>query len=108
MKAESKIRHLGISFHGRTEVLEQILTDYPELEVVQDQFNHVDCDDRAAESRKCYDVCVKRNKPVIVIEPTKGGNLIHLPDTMQKPCWANCTAAVLSDMCCNLRQVLRA
>ena len=105
MKAESKTRHRGISFHGCTEVLEQILTDYPELEV---EFNHVDCDDPAAESRKCYDVCVKRNKPVIVIEPTKGGNLIHLPDAMQKPCWAICTAAVLSDMCCNSRQVLQA
>ena len=108
MKAESKIRHLGISFHGCTEVLEQILTNYPELEVLQDQFKHVDCDDPAAESRKCYDVCIKRNQPVIVIEPTKGGNLIHLPNAMQKSCWANCTAAVLSDMCCNLRQVLRA
>ncbi len=28
LKAESKIRHLGIFFHDRAEMLEQILTDY--------------------------------------------------------------------------------
>ena len=80
LKAEGKIRHVGISFHDRAEVLEQILTDYPEIEVVQIQFNYVDYDDPAVQSRKCYEVCRKHNKPVLVMEPVKGGNLVNLPE----------------------------
>lgn len=54
LKAEGKIRHFGISFHDRAEVLEQILTEYPQIEVVQIQFNYLDYEDPAVESRKCY------------------------------------------------------
>ncbi len=79
LKKEGKIRHVGISFHDKAEVLEQILNDYPEIEVVQIQFNYVDYDDTAVQSKKCYDVCRKYNKPVIVMEPVKGGNLVNLP-----------------------------
>ena len=80
LKKEGKIRHVGISFHDRAEVLERILTEYPEIEVVQIQFNYVDYDDPAVQSRKCYEVCRKFNKPVIVMEPVKGGNLVNLPE----------------------------
>lgn len=80
MMAEGKFRHFGISFHDRAEVLEQILTEYPQIEVVQIQFNYVDYDDPAVESRKCYEVCRKFGKPVIVMEPIKGGNLVNLPE----------------------------
>ena len=80
LKAEGKIRHVGISFHDRAEVLEQILTDYPDIEVVQIQFNYVDYNDPAVQSRKCYEVCRKYGKPVIVMEPVKGGNLVNLPE----------------------------
>ena len=80
LKAEGKIRHVGLSFHDRAEVLERILTEYPEIEVVQIQFNYVDYDDPAVQSRKCYEVCRKFNKPVIVMEPVKGGNLVNLPE----------------------------
>ena len=80
LKAEGKVRHVGISFHDRAEVLEKILTEYPQIEVVQIQFNYVDYDDPAVQSRKCYEVCRKFNKPVIVMGPVKGGNLVKLPD----------------------------
>lgn len=80
LKAEGKVRHVGISFHDKAEVLEQILTEYPQIEVVQIQFNYVDYDDPAVESRKVYEVCRRHNKPVIVMEPVKGGNLVNLPD----------------------------
>lgn len=80
LKAEGKIRHVGISFHDRAEVLEQILTDYPDIEAVQIQFNYVDYNDPAVQSRKCYEVCQKYSKPVIVMEPVKGGNLVNLPE----------------------------
>lgn len=80
LKAEGKIRHVGISFHDTAEVLEQILTDHPEIEVVQIQFNYLDYDDPAVQGRKVYEVCRKHNKPVLVMEPVKGGNLVNLPD----------------------------
>ena len=80
LKKEGKVRHVGISFHDKPEVLEQILTEYPEVEVVQIQFNYVDYDDPAVQSHACYEVCRKHNKPVIVMEPVKGGNLVNLPE----------------------------
>lgn len=80
LQKEGKFKHFGISFHDTAEVLEQILTEYPQIEVVQIQFNYVDYDDPVVESRKCYEVCKKFGKPVIVMEPVKGGNLANLPD----------------------------
>lgn len=80
LKEEGKFRHFGISFHDKAEVLEQILTEYPQIEVVQIQFNYADYDDPSVESRKCYEICRKFNKPVIVMEPVKGGSLVNLPE----------------------------
>lgn len=84
LKKQGLIRHLGISFHDKAEVLDMILTEYPQIEVVQIQFNYADYDDEAVESRKCYDVCRKHGKPVIVMEPVKGGKLVQLPEEAQK------------------------
>ena len=84
LKAEGKVRHVGISFHDRAEVLEQILTEYPQVEVVQIQFNYVDYEDLAIQSRSCYEVCRKFGKPVIVMEPVKGGSLVNLPEEAKK------------------------
>ena len=84
LKGEGKIRHVGISFHDTAELLEQILTDYPEIEVVQIQFNYLDYDDPAVQGRKVYEVCRKHHKPVLVMEPVKGGNLVNLPEDAKK------------------------
>ncbi len=80
LKEEGKIRHFGISFHDTPEVLEEILTEYPQIEVVQIQFNYMDYEDPAVESRRVYEVCRRHNKPVIVMEPVKGGSLANLPE----------------------------
>ena len=84
LKAEGKIKHLGFSFHDSAEFLEKILTEKPMVEFVQLQFNYVDYEDPSVESRKCYEVCRKFNKPVIVMEPVKGGSLVNLPEKAQK------------------------
>lgn len=84
LKEEGKIRHFGISFHDKAEVLEEILKEYPQIEVIQIQFNYVDYEDPAVESRKCYEVCRKYNKPAIIMEPVKGGNLVNLPEDARK------------------------
>ena len=79
LKAEGKIRHVGMSFHDSAEVLDQILTAWPQIEVVQIQYNYADLEVPYIESRACYEVCVKHGKPVIVMEPVKGGSLVNLP-----------------------------
>ncbi|MBE5830131.1 MAG: Fe-S oxidoreductase [Butyrivibrio sp.] len=84
LKEEGKIKHVGLSFHDKAEVLDKILTTYPQIEIVQIQFNYVDFEDPGVQSKKVYDVCRKHNKPVIVMEPVKGGSLIKLPDEAQK------------------------
>ncbi len=84
LKAEGKIKHMGISFHDKAEVLDQILTEYPQVEVVQIQFNYLDFEDQSVESKKVYEVCRRHGKPVLVMEPVKGGSLVNLPDDAQK------------------------
>ena len=84
LKEEGKIRHVGISFHDTPETLEKILTEYPEIEIVQIQFNYLDYEYPAVQSRRCYEVCRKFNKPVIVMEPVKGGSLVRLPKEAKK------------------------
>ena len=65
LKAEGKVRHVGISFHDTAETLEKILSEQPVIEVVQLQFNYLDYEDAHVQSRLCYEVCVKYGKPVI-------------------------------------------
>lgn len=84
LKAEGRIRHLGISFHDKAAVLDEILTEYPQVEVVQLQVNYADYEDPMVESRKCLEVCCKHGKPVIVMEPVKGGALMKLPEEAQQ------------------------
>ncbi len=81
---EGRIRHFGISFHDQADVLERILTEYPEIEVVQIQLNYVDFDDPSVQSGKCLEVCRKFGKRAIVMEPVKGGSLAKLPDEAQR------------------------
>ena len=57
LKKEGKVRHVGISFHDKAEVLERILTEYPEIEIVQIQFNYLDYESASVESRRVYEVC---------------------------------------------------
>ena len=84
LKAEGKIRHLGISFHDTADVLDQILTEYPQVEVVQIQLNYIDFEDPDVQSRLCLEVCRKHGKPAIIMEPVKGGKLVNLHADAQK------------------------
>lgn len=76
---DGRVRHFGISFHDTAEVLDKILTEHSEIECVQLQLNYVDWDDASIQSRACYEVCRAHGKPVMVMEPIKGGTLVNLP-----------------------------
>ena len=78
-KAAGKLRHVGMSFHDTADVLDRILTAWPEIEFVQLQFNYLDYEDPRVQSRLCYEVCEKHGKPVMVMEPVRGGALVNLP-----------------------------
>ena len=78
-KAEGKVKEIGFSFHDKAELLDEILTAHPEVDFVQLQINYMDWETDTIQSRKCYEVAVKHNKRVIVMEPVKGGTLAKVP-----------------------------
>lgn len=81
-KAEGVIRHYGFSFHDKADELDRILTAHPEVEFVQLQINYADWDCPTVQSRLCYEVARKHGKPVIIMEPVKGGNLANPPQSV--------------------------
>lgn len=83
LKQEGKIRHFGISFHDTPQVLEQILREQPDIEVVQIQLNYLDWDSPSIQSGAVYEVCRKFGKPILVMEPVRGGALSDLPEEAQ-------------------------
>lgn len=80
LKEKGIVKHYGFSFHDSAELLDKILTDHPDVEFVQLQINYADWEDDNVQSRKCYEVCRKHGKSVVVMEPVKGGTLANLPD----------------------------
>jgi len=83
-KKEGLIRHLGFSMHDSAESLDKVLSEHPEAEFVQLQINYKDWEDKSIQSRECYEVAMKHNKPVIIMEPVKGGTLSSLPVEAEK------------------------
>lgn len=105
-KKEGKIKHIGFSYHDNADLLEEILITHPEVDFVQLQINYLDWDNESIQSRKCYETVRKHNKPVIVMEPVKGGTLAKVPEKaehlfkeyqpeMSIPSWAVLYAASL-------------
>lgn len=84
LKKEGKVRKIGFSFHDTASLLDKILTEHPEVDFVQLQINYLDWESPVVQSRLCYEVAKKHNKPVIVMEPVKGGTLANLPDVAKK------------------------
>ena len=78
-KAEGKIKHYGFSFHSTPEELDAILTAHSDAEFVQLQINYADWENPAIQSRGVYEVARKHGKPVIIMEPLKGGLLANPP-----------------------------
>jgi len=82
-KKEGLIKHVGFSFHSTPEELEEILKAHPEMEFVQLQINYGDWENPAVQSRACYEMARKYNKPVIIMEPVKGGMLANPPESVK-------------------------
>ena len=78
-KEKGLIKHLGFSFHDKADALDKILIDHPDMDFVQLQLNYADWHSSIIESKKCYEVARRHNKPIVVMEPVKGGALAELP-----------------------------
>lgn len=78
MKAAGKIKKIGFSFHDNAELLDRILTEHPEVELVQLQINYLDWESESVQSGKCYEAARKHDKDIIVMEPVKGGTLANV------------------------------
>ena len=83
-KKEGKIKHVGFSFHSTPEELEEILKKHPEVEFVQLQINYADWENPAIKSKECYEMARKYGKPVVIMEPVKGGMLANPPEPVAK------------------------
>ena len=79
MKEEGKIRHLGFSFHGGPDLLDELLTKYEGVfEFVQIQCNYLDW--TLQDAKRKYDIITKHGLGVWVMEPCRGGKLANLPE----------------------------
>ena len=83
LKEKGLVKHMGFSFHDNAELLDEILTAHPEMEFVQLQINYADWESGFVQSRKCYEVAKKHNKPIIIMEPIKGGMLAEPADSVK-------------------------
>ena len=78
-RAEGKFREFGVSVHDTPEYLDEILTKHPEIDFVMLQINYVDWENKSIRAKESYEIALKHNKPIVVMEPCKGGTLAVLP-----------------------------
>lgn len=83
LKEKGLARHIGFSFHDKAELLDELLTKHPEMEFVQLQLNYGDWESGTVQSRLCYEVARKHNKPIVIMEPVKGGMLAEPVDSVK-------------------------
>ena len=82
VKEKGYVKHIGFSFHDKADLLDELLTEHPEVDFVQLQINYADWLSDKIQSKANYEVAVKHGKPVIVMEPIKGGSLASMPEAV--------------------------
>lgn len=83
LKEQGLVKHIGFSLHDTAEVLDEILTAHPEMEFVQLQVNYADWENTSVQARACCECARRHGKPVIIMEPVRGGTLAEPPKAVQ-------------------------
>ena len=84
LKEEGLVKNYGFSFHATPELLDKILTEHPDVDFIQLQINYADWENPSVQSRGIYEVARKHSKPIVIMEPVKGGNLANPPQEVKK------------------------
>ena len=84
LKEKGLIKHYGFSFHADPDLLEELLEKHPDAEFVQLQINYADWENPGVASKRNWEICKAHGKPVVVMEPVKGGILADPIDTVKE------------------------
>ena len=74
-KASGRIRNIGFSFHGNTDMFLKILNAY-DWDLCLVQYNYMDENSQAG--RPGVETAFKKGIPVMIMEPLRGGKLVDL------------------------------
>lgn len=82
-KAKGLVKNIGFSFHGTPKLLDELLTQYPQLDVVQLMINYLDWEDEKVCARQCHEIAVRHGKAILIMEPVRGGALADVPEKVK-------------------------
>ena len=85
LRERGLIRHLGFSMHSDADELDAVLTAHPEAEFVQLQINYADWESPTVQSRRVWETAMRHGRPVVIMEPVKGGLLANPPAPVAAP-----------------------
>lgn len=105
-KEKGLAKHIGLSVHCQPELLEKIFSEYGDiLEFVQIQLNYMDWD--YINAKELYKIARKYDKPIIVMEPLRGGMLAELPSKEAEKILVEATKAAGQSPCSKASYGLR-
>ena len=106
LKIDGKAGRIGFSYHGDADLLEEILSAHPEVDIVQLQINYLDWESPALEARRCYETAERFHKEIVVMEPVKGGTLASLPEEAEVLLRAHAPQASIASWAIRFAQAL--
>ncbi|MCR5149835.1 MAG: aldo/keto reductase [Clostridiales bacterium] len=83
-KKKGLIKYYGFSFHADPPLLEELLTEHPDVDFIQLQLNYADWNAPGVAAGECYRIAREHGVSITVMEPVKGGALAKPDDNIKK------------------------